>query len=102
MKRHTLRLDEVSYRAKARRPVFALGERVTSTRRVDKPTGVVTAIFVDFNAVVENGLVTADWYELQRPRPKTNPGGVWYSVLFREFAILEGEQDLVTAGVGLA
>jgi hypothetical protein len=83
----------VYFRGGKRMPSFQLGERV-HRKDYEESNGIIDAIYIDFQAARDCGIVSADWYECQTIRPRSLKTDRWYSVVLRDGAILAGEHDL--------
>ena len=73
-----------------------MGQTVIAYRLPDKPMGVIDAIFVDYEALVDAGLVPASWYEQQAIAPATPKNEFWYGVILPLGAIVQGDLDLMS------
>lgn len=102
MKSNRLRIQEIAWRNGQRNPKFAIGAEVTVARLPGAPRGVVIAVYVDYRAAVDLGVIIDDWHSLQKPPPATLRSGVWYSVLLVERVIFQGQDDLLASNVGAA
>ena len=84
-------MDEVARDVGNRVPKFRLGQPVVDYfgRR-----GVVHTVYANFASVLNSFTVPENWYEMQRPPPKTSKKGFWYAVVLDRGDVLVGEDDL--------